>query len=162
MQAPSPQVARPTAVMLCAGVVLADVAGIQQIFALEAYLGVGLILAIGVALTVAALLLVQDSDGVWGFALTVGLLNALGSLVSRIPGLPLMRSTEISAAWFRSTTLTLGVDALLLAALAGWVLIARRFPNATEVPVTSARERASHPPEDSPIPRPRRSGVHAK
>lgn len=157
MLAPSPQIARPVGVVLCLGVVLADAAGIRQLFELEAYLGVGVILAIGVALTAASTLLVHDRDGAWIFALAVGVLNALGVLSTHTPGLPLLKAREVAQGWFQESTLMLGVDALLLAALAGWVLIARHLPDtAPDAPVTSAVERAARPVEPSPVPLPRR------
>ena len=144
MTLPSPNTVRTVAVVILIGIGLIHFLTLPQGFKIAGYLGVALILAIGLALAGAYALLhedqVGDQAGVWWYALCQGVLNSLGYLLSRTAGLPLV-SHRVSADWDSGLSMSLFYCGMLLTALSTWVLAVRWSRRRRGTPVASARDR---------------------
>jgi hypothetical protein len=141
--APAPSVTRPVAVQLLIGIAFIDFLSLPHGFRLVPYLGVQLLMGMGMALAGAFALLADTRAFAWWYALAQGALNLIGFFVSRIMGLPLTRHS-VAGNWLETPALALAFCGAALALLSGWVLYARHFAahHRTD-PVTAAHHRAS-------------------
>src|SRR5258708_21387314 len=89
--APAPSVTRPVAVQLLIGIAFIDFLSLPHGFRLAPYLGVQLLMSMGMALAGAVALLADTGAFAWWYALAQGPLNLIGFFVSRVIGLPLTR-----------------------------------------------------------------------
>lgn len=136
----SPAVARAVGAVVLVGIALIHFLALPHGFHIEAYLGVSLIMGVGMAFGGAVALLVDDRDRVWWYALVQGILNVLGYLLTRVSGVPLSDS-DVSGNWFRTSGMALCFTGFVIAGLAAWVLIERRRTTPRS-PVVSAKDRA--------------------
>lgn len=123
MLTPSPTVARAVAVMLQLCLAARHLLLLPSSFRAVSYVGVGEIGLCLLALVAAALLIGADTIGVWSYCALVALVHVAGYLETRLVGLPLYRD-ELGR-WLQPRDLLAVFCAMVLLALAAWVLVAR-------------------------------------
>ncbi|MEO5875717.1 MAG: hypothetical protein ABIS86_14115 [Streptosporangiaceae bacterium] len=107
-------------------------------FRIGAYAVFALFLAFILAVLGAFLLLLEDRNRVWWYALVEGVLTLAGWVLSRVDGLP-FTAPQADGNWFQEIGLALAFCGTALSGLAIWVLWIRRL-RAQET-VVSARQR---------------------
>ena len=123
MLTPSPTVSRAVAVMLQLCLAGGHLLLLPGSFRAVSYVGVGEVGLCLAALVAAALLVGTDVIGVWWYCGLVALVQVAGYLETRLLGLPLYRH-EVGR-WLEPRDLLAAFCAVVLLALAGWVLVAR-------------------------------------
>ncbi|WP_067491528.1 hypothetical protein [Actinomadura hibisca] len=149
MVPPDEGVARPVAAVLFLAVAVAHVLTLPDGFGTESYIGVGLLVAILMAVGGAAGMLAETRDRVWWYTVAEGVLNVAGTLYANSRRLPLQEDSD----WLNADGLALLFLSAMLTALAAWVLVQRRAERRSFAPPTAAaagRRLRSAPPQRRP------------
>ena len=136
---PQPEVARAAGVMLFGGVLMTQILGMPQGFAIEGYVGVLMIFSCVIAWAGAVWLLIEDASRAWWYALANAALTILLCLLTLLFGLPVV-DEPLRGWWAARHNMLLLFFSANLVVLAAWVLGGRR--KSAHAPVSSARERA--------------------
>jgi hypothetical protein len=119
---------------------LAHLTTVPHSFHVEAYLGVVMILAVGMSLANVIALLMSDTRAVWMFTLYEGVANAIGYVVTRLTGLPFAQSYT-HLLWSQTPAVVIALTGVVAAGCAIRTLHRRRGQPSVSTPVTSAQQR---------------------
>lgn len=102
---------------------------LREGFHLGAYVGVLMIVAMGLAIAGAAALAVDGTRGAWWFVFAQSAVTALGFLVTGRTGVPVAPADVTPALWRGPEAQTLLYAAGVTTVLSGWVLLGRKAPH---------------------------------